>query len=76
MSAWPVEALCAIYRSEKDQAAAEKRGLSVPGSYALRVHSARMMRKARSFLVDAGFCPPDKPEPVKERETPLTPAKL
>lgn len=69
----PIEALAAHYRGEKADEAADKRGASVPGSYALRVHAARMRRLAFKLAVDVGVlkAPPDKP--VKERDLPLSP---
>lgn len=68
----PIEALCAWHRAEQADAAASKRGTSVPGAYALRVHAARMRRKAVQFAVDAGYSPARPEKPVKERELPLS----
>lgn len=66
----PIEAFAAHHRSERADAAAAKRGTSVPGAYALRVHAARLRRLALRLLAEGGFIDPaykkQTPEPVSE----------
>lgn len=69
----PLEAHAANYRATQAEAAAAKRGQSVPGAFALRVHAARMRRKAVEFARAAGALPTPEPGPIKERDLPLSP---
>lgn len=72
-SSTPPEALACLHRADRSDAAAAKRGLNVPGSYALRVHAARMRRKFNTFMIAAGIASAPEPAPVKERDLPLSP---
>lgn len=69
----PVEAMAAHHRSRRAEEAAAKRGTSVPGAYALRVHAVKMVRKANQFCVDAGLLKPTEEKPAAEREKPFCP---
>lgn len=51
----PKEALACQHRYERAWEAAAKRGASVPGAYALRVHGVRMRNKALRLLAEAGL---------------------
>ncbi len=69
----PNEAKAAHYRARLDEAAAAKRGASVPGAYALRVHAVRMRRKANRICADAGLLDPAYKNQPEERDLPLCP---
>lgn len=72
----PIEALAAAHRSERALAAAGKRGQSVPGEYALRVHAVRMRRVCERILKEAGLAQTtDRPAPP-EKDRPLCPQSL
>ncbi len=69
----PIEALACQHRSQRADAAATKRGASVPGAFALRVHAARMRRKALVILAEAGCIDPVYKNPPPEKDLPLCP---
>lgn len=69
----PLEALACLHRAQRADEAAARRGLNVPGSYALRVHAARMRRKFNRFMIDAGVATPPLEKPVEPRPLPLCP---
>ncbi len=62
----PLEAFASHYRAQRAYRAAEKRGASVPGSYALRVHGARMLRQCNRILAEKGFIDPAYKKPAPE----------
>ncbi len=68
----PLDALCAWHRAERADEAAARRGASVPGSYALRVHAARMRRKSTRFFIDSGYLKAPEALPPKEKDLPLS----
>lgn len=69
----PIEGLAAQHRAQRADAAAYKRGSSVPGAYELRVHAARMRRTALRILAEAGCIDPIYKNPPPEKELPLCP---
>lgn len=72
----PLEALACLHRATRANDAAAKRGLNVPGSYALRVHAARMNRKFNTFMIASGIASAPEAAPVKEKDRPICPASL
>lgn len=69
----PIEAFACHHRYRRAWEAAAKRGTSVPGAYALRVHGARMRTKAHKILADTGFIDPAYQKPPPEDVQPFCP---